>query len=167
MEWSKRSDSRGADWTGLAAALLMFAVCGWGGSASAQTPERPELRAIPVNVTVTHLSNPKGGGKGGVDERARALQSQLQDQGMHFERIEVLEERRLELNMDEVGTVPLPDGSSARFSPLHRDKDGVLMAVDVEGSVRMDVRVRNEGRVVIGGPRYRDGKLAITIETAD
>jgi hypothetical protein len=153
------------EWSRTATVLLLAVVLGWACVASAQTPVRPELKSIPVNVTVTHLSNRKG--EGGVDERARALQSQLRDQGMNFAHMEVIEQRRLDLRVDEVGTVPLPDGSTARFSPLHSDDDGVLMAVDVEGSVRMDVRVRKQGRVVIGGPRYRDGKLAITIETGD
>ena len=151
MKWSSRALGSGL----LALVLATTAV--------AQTPDRPEPKSIPVNVTITHLSDEEGG----IDPRARALESQLGDQGMHFKRIKVIETRRLDLRVDEVGTVRLPDGSTARLSPLHRDEDGVLMAVDVEGSVRMDVRVRNEGRVVIGGPRYKDGKLAITIETID
>ena len=38
------------------------------------------------------------------------------------------------------------------------------MAVDVEGGVKMDARVRDGHMVVIDGGRFEDGKLVISIE---
>lgn len=147
MSWSS--------WTVRALGALLLAA----GAASAQ-PAPGAHAPIPVNVMVTHLSNEEGG----VDAPARDLERQLSEQGMRFKRIKVLDKRRINLSEGEVSTVPLPDGKTARLSPVLKDDKGVLIAVDVEGAVKTDVRVRSGHTVVIGGPRYRDGKIAISIE---
>ena len=48
--------------------------------------------------------------------------------------------------------------------PLDLGKSGVLMAVDVEGAVKSDLRIRNEQLVVIGAERHGAGKLVISLE---
>jgi hypothetical protein len=47
---------------------------------------------------------------------------------------------------------------------MHRGAKGVLMAVDVQGAVKLDARARNHHKVVIGAGEYEDGNLAVSIE---
>ena len=48
--------------------------------------------------------------------------------------------------------------------PMHKGAKGVLMAVDVEGAVKLDVRAPNHHKVMIGAGQYQDGNLAVSIE---
>ena len=114
---------------------------------------------VPFNVIVVHTSNRKGE----VDPRARALDAELKKQ-LRYRSMRVISEERVNLHVDQVGTVPLPDGRSLRMRPMHKNKQGVLMAVDVEGAVKLDARARNRHRVVIGAGPYEGGNLAISIE---
>jgi hypothetical protein len=75
-----------------------------------------------------------------------------------------LSERSLSLGLDQVGSVVLPNGKRLRVRPLQVDGDSALLAVDVEGSVKTDVRVRKGKSVVIGAERYENGKLVISLE---
>jgi hypothetical protein len=47
---------------------------------------------------------------------------------------------------------------------MHKGAKGVLMAVDVEGAVKLDARAPNHHKVVIGAGEYEDGNLAVSIE---
>jgi hypothetical protein len=114
---------------------------------------------VPVNVMVVHTSD----GEGGVDPRARDLDRKLKKQ-LRYKSMRVIREERVDLRVDEVGTVRLPDGRAVRMRPMHKGKKGVLMAVDVEGSVKLDARAPNHHKVVIGAGEYEDGNLAISIE---
>ena len=78
--------------------------------------------------------------------------------------LRVLEQRRLDLAVDEIGTMQLPTGRRLRVRPLDVGKQGVLVAVDVEGSMKTDLRVPNHKLVVIGGQPYEGGRLVITLE---
>jgi len=149
-----------SSWTAGALGSALLLAAGAAPAQPAPAPAPGQGAPIPVNVMVTHLSNEEGG----VDAQARDLERQLSEQGMRFKRIEVLDKRRVNLAQGEVSIVPLPDGKTARLSPVLKDENGVLIAVDVEGAVKTDVRVRNGHTVVIGGPRYRGGKIAISIE---
>lgn len=114
---------------------------------------------VPVNVMIIHTSNTKGP----VDPRAHALDQDLKRQ-LRYRSMRVIREERVNLRMDQVGTIPLPDGRSVRVRPMHKGKQGVLMAVDVDGAVKLDARARNHHRVVIGAGAYRDGNLAISLQ---
>jgi hypothetical protein len=118
----------------------------------------PEPR-IDIELMVSHISDAAGG----VDERGEELHAKLQRE-FRYQSLRVLESRSLRLALDEVGTVTLPNGKRARIRPLQLGEHGVLLAVDVEGSVQTDLRVRNGHLVVIGAERYRDGKLVISLE---
>ena len=67
--------------------------------------------------------------------------------------------------MDQVGSVGLPNGKQARVRPLNVDGDSALLAVEIEGAVQTDLRVRKGHWVVIGAERYRDGKLVISLRS--
>jgi len=123
-------------------------------TATAQASDR-----VPVNVIVVHTSNRKGE----VDPRAQELHEKLRKQ-LRYKSMRVLQEERVDLQMNQVGTVLLPDGRKVRMRPMHKGAKGVLMAVDVQGAVKLDARARNHHKVVIGAGEYEDGNLAVSIE---
>jgi len=49
-------------------------------------------------------------------------------------------------------------------SPLSISERGVLVAVNVEGSVQSDMQVPNGHLVAIGAGRFEGGKLVISVE---
>jgi hypothetical protein len=123
-------------------------------TATAQASDR-----VPVNVMIVHTSNKKGE----VDPRAQELHEKLKKQ-LRYKSMRVLQEERVDLQMNQVGTVLLPDGRKVRMRPMHKGAKGVLMAVDVQGAVKLDARARNHHKVVIGAGEYEDGNLAVSIE---
>jgi hypothetical protein len=118
-----------------------------------------EGATIPVNVLVTYLSSEGTG----VDPSARRLDEKLRKQ-FRYDSLQVLEKRRIDLEMDGVGTIDLPNGRAARLSPIHEDEAGVLMAVDVEGAAKMDARVQNGHLLVIRAGSYKEGDLVLSLE---
>jgi hypothetical protein len=118
-----------------------------------------EVRRIGLSVMVSYVSqNP-----GPVDPAGRDLHRQLRRE-FSFRSLRVLESRRLKLRLDEVKRVRLPTGRLMRVRPLHVGKGGLLLAVDVEGKVQGDFRVRSHKPLSIGIERYQDGKLIVTFE---
>ena len=142
----------------LAAALVLIAATGVR-SVRAQMPGDPASDRVPVNVIVVHTSD----GDGGVDPRARDLDEKLKKQ-LRYRSMRVIQEERVDLEMNRVGTVDLPDGRKVRMRPLHKGAKGVLMAVDVQGAVKLDARAPNHHKVVIGAGEYQGGNLAVSIE---
>jgi hypothetical protein len=114
---------------------------------------------VPVNVIVVHTSDDEGG----IDPRARELDEKLKKQ-LRYKSMRVLQQERVDLEMNRVGTFELPDGRKVRMRPIHKGAKGVLMAVDVPGAVKLDARAPNHHKVVIGAGEYQDGNLAISIE---
>ncbi len=139
---------------GAALAALGIALILGAALARAQDAER-----IEVVVMVSQISNKPGA----VDPRARDLHAKLRDQ-LRYESLRVLQQRRLDLAMNQLGHVELPDGRSLELRPLNWDERGVLMAVSVEDTVETDMRLPNRHLVVIGGDSYGDGKLVISLE---
>jgi hypothetical protein len=128
-------------------------------AASAVRAQSDRSDRVPVNVIVVHTSESEGG----VDPRARELDAKLKTQ-LRYKSMRVLQEERVDLHVDQVGTVRLPDGRAIRMRPMHKSDKGVLMAVDVEGAVKLDARAPNHHKVVIGAGEYEDGNLAVSIE---
>jgi hypothetical protein len=114
---------------------------------------------VPVNVMIVQTSNQKGE----VDPRAEELHQKLKKQ-LRYKSMRVIKEERVDLEMNRVGTVDLPDGRKVRVRPLHKGAKGVLMAVDVQGAVKLDARAPNHHKVVIGAGEYENGNLAVSIE---
>jgi hypothetical protein len=108
---------------------------------------------------VSHISDRAGP----IDERASQLHRKLQ-KDFRYQSLRVLQTQRLALELDEVGTLTLPNGRELRVRPLQVGDRGVLMAVDVEGTMKTDLRVRNGHFVVIGTQRYEDGRLVISLK---
>jgi hypothetical protein len=135
-------------------ALVLAPVLGMGAAAAKAQEQR-----IDVELMVSHVS----GAEGEIDPRGQKLHRKLQDQ-FRYESLRVLQIRGLRLALNEVGSVGLPNGKSVRVRPLQLSGSGVLLAVDVEGAARMDLKVRKGHLVVIGAERYQDGKLVISLE---
>jgi hypothetical protein len=144
-----------------ARAALGLAVAGFAALAAAQPANAQGAASdrVPVNVIVVHTSN----GEGGVDPRARGLDKKLKKQ-LRYKSMRVIQEQRVDLEMNRVGTVELPDGRKVRMRPMQKGPKGVLMAVDVQGAVKLDVRAPNHHMVVIGAGEYEGGNLAVSIE---
>jgi hypothetical protein len=116
-------------------------------------------RRFDVKVTVAEISNAKGK----IDKRAKRLDLNLRKK-FKYNSLKVIEERRLKLGIDEVGSVKLPNGRMFRVRPLDLGDRGLLMAVGWEGEVMMDMRAPNNHLLVIGGPAHDDGQLVVSIE---
>ena len=144
------------------AALLLLVSSPLAGAVSAQeaAPAPAEGKRIPVHLMVTHLSNEEGG----VDPRAAELDERLRSQNINYPSVKVTQQVDVNLQVDEVGTIGLPDGRPARVQPLNVGDRGVLMAVEVEGGIKTDVRVRDDHMVVIDGGSFEDGKVVISVE---
>jgi hypothetical protein len=124
------------------------------GAARAQAPA-----SVDVEVMVSQISDSPGA----IDPRAGKLDASLQRE-FRYGSLKVLQSQRLHLALDQVGSLPLPNGSTLRVRPLQVDDRGVLLAVAVPGAVQTDLRVQNGKMVVIGAGRYEDGKLVISFE---
>ncbi len=116
-------------------------------------------RRFSVKVTVAEISNAEGK----IDERAKRLDRNLRKK-FKYNSLRVIKERRLELEIDQVGSVKLPSGRMFRVRPLNLGDRGLLMAVGWEGEVMMDLRAQNHHLLVIGGPAHGDGQLVVSIE---
>jgi hypothetical protein len=116
-------------------------------------------RRFTVKVTVAEISDAEGV----IDGRAKRLDLNLRKK-FKYNSLKVIEERRLALGIDEVGSVKLPDGRMFRVRPLDLGDRGLLMAVGWEGEVMMDMRAPNNHLLVIGGPAHDDGQLVVSIE---
>jgi hypothetical protein len=131
------------------AALLACAAVAW-----AEAPRR-----IGIKVTVSHALDAKGA----VDPRGSELNAFLKPQ-FRYGSLKVLQIEQLDLALDEVGTLKLPNGRKFRVRPLDIGPEGVLLSVSVQGTLWTDMRVRNGHLVVIGAERYEEGKLVIGVE---
>jgi hypothetical protein len=116
-------------------------------------------RLFTVKVTVAEISNAEGK----IDSRAKRLDLNLRKK-FKYNSLTVIKERRLTLELDEVGSVKLPNGKMFRVRPLDLGDRGLLMAVGWEGEVMMDMRAPNNHLLVIGGPTHGDGQLVVSIE---
>jgi hypothetical protein len=138
----------------IAGALISAALLGWAAAAWAEPPRR-----IAIDVTVSHALDAQGT----IDPRAVELDTLLKQQ-FRYGGLKVLQEERLDLAIDQVGTLQLPNGRKFRVRPLDVGPEGVLLSVSVQGTLWTDMRVRNGHPVVIGAERYQEGKLVIRLE---
>ena len=145
-----------------AAIAVCIALAGLAGALVAPGSMRAQSAGsnrVPVNVMIVQTSNKKGE----VDPRAQGLHEKLKKQ-LRYKSMRVIQEQRVDLEMNQVGTVDLPDGRKVRMRPLHKGVKGVLMAVNVQGAVKLDARAPNHHKVVIGAGEYENGNLAVSIE---
>lgn len=114
---------------------------------------------VRLEIMVTHASSTPGP----VDPGAAELHRQLHED-FRYESLRVLQRKTLHLQVNEIGKMKLPNGRWVRVRPLNQVGNRLLMAVEVEGSLATDLRLRNHRRVSIGSHRYKDGTLVITFK---
>jgi len=120
-----------------------------------------DSRPIAFEVTVVHVSS----GKGGVQADARAQRvDRIIGPQLKYDSLRVLDFRRRQVPLNQIGSVTLPSGKHFRFRPMDLSEEGVLVAVDVERSAQGDFRIPRHKPFVFGGQRYRDGQLVILLE---
>ena len=127
---------------------------------AAGAPAAAEGETISVNVLVTHISKE---GAPRIDPSARFLDDRLRDQ-IIYDSMRVIKKRRIDLQLDEVSTFNLPSGKTVHLRPIHKGEGGVLMAVDVEGAAKLDIRVKSHHPVVIRAGPYKGGSLVLSLE---
>jgi hypothetical protein len=110
-------------------------------------------------LTVSHASSQPGPIDPSAAELHRSLRSEFR-----YESLRVLERRHMDLRMQEVGGVDLPTGKHVEVRPLSVTPAGVLIAVEIPGTLQTDLRVPNQKQVVIGVDRYEDGKLILILQ---
>ncbi len=139
-------------WAGvLLATCALAASLGPARTAAAET--------IEIEVTVAILSSEPGK----VDPRGKKLLEKLSSQ-LRFESLKVIEQRQLVLAIDDVGEVMLPNRRVLRVKPLLVDARGALLAVEMEGTLESQLRVRSGHLVVLGPQRYQGGQLVVALE---
>lgn len=123
-------------------------------AAQAQSPQR-----IGLLLTVSHATQRPGP----VDPEAVEIHKRLQEEFL-FQSLRVIERRHIDLRLQEVGGMVLPTGKRVSLRPMSLSTTGVLIAVEIPGTLETDVRVPNHQHVVIGLDRYQDGKLILTLQ---
>jgi hypothetical protein len=136
-------------WVGIVFGALLVAGSAWSQGE----------RSFSVKVTVAEISDAAGK----IDARAERLDRNLREK-FKYNSLRVIKERRLNLALDEVGSVELPNGRMFRVQPLNVGDRGLLMAVGWEGEVMMDMRAPSNHLLVIGGPSHGDSQLVVSIE---
>jgi hypothetical protein len=120
---------------------------------------QPELRRVGLSLTVSHASRQPGPIDPGAAEVHRRLRQEFR-----YESLRVIEKRHMDLRLQEIGGVDLPTGKVVRLRPIAVSPSGVLIAVEIPGTLQTDLRVPNRKQVVIGVDRYGDGKLILTLQ---
>jgi len=139
-------------WLSRAAVLLL--ILGWLAGAAGAGAEQFE-----IEVMVSRI----GDGAGGVDPAGAKLHGKLKQ--FRYESLKVLETRRLELSLDEVGKLALPNGKSLRVRPLQLTDRGLLLAAQV-GDIQTDLKLRKRHLVVIDAGPEGDGRLVVSFEAS-
>jgi len=119
-----------------------------------------EAQRIRLQITVGHASADAGE----VDPELRDLHRRLQ-RDFRYQSLRLLQRKRIVLALDELGEMRLPNGSWVRVRPLTLSGARLLVATEVEGAVRTDLRMHNHKPVVIVHPEAFDGgRLVISFE---
>ena len=139
-----RASIGGGGWV-LAALVLKLA-------AGAQAQE------VDLELTVAQISDEKGP----IDPRGQQIHEKLARE-FRYGSLAVIESRRIRLSLNEVGRLKLPNGRKVEIVPLLLDERGLLMAVDVEGVLKTDLRVKSGHLVVFGAHRHGSDKLVIAV----
>ena len=116
------------------------------------------VQHVGLSLTVSHASPQPGP----IDPSAVEIHRSLRE--FRFESLRVLERRHMDLRMQEIGGVDLPTGKRVEVRPLSLNATGVLISVEIPGTLQTDLRVPNRKQVVIGVDRYGDGKLILTLQ---
>jgi len=133
------------------------------GSGAAQPAQKPAPTPKPTEVQVTVVVNHVSLHPGPVDPAAAKLERHL-SQDFKYKSIRVIQTEHMTLGLNQTGSVMLPTGRWLKVKPRKLGQRGLLMLVEIEGTLRTNLRVPNHHQVVIGAQKYQDGKLVVTLE---
>ncbi|HKE11587.1 MAG TPA: hypothetical protein VKE73_08450 [Myxococcota bacterium] len=151
------------------AAFAMMAIAAGAGSAQqaqrpAQIPNAQVAKPTQVHVmVVVHHVSKHPGPPGPVDPAAAKLERRL-SQDFSYKSARVMQTEEMVLALNQTGSMTLPTGRILKVKPRKLGKRGLLMSVEIEGTLRTNLRVPNHHQVVIGAQHYQDGKLVVTLE---
>lgn len=135
------------------AALLVVALCAG--------PALADDEKIRIGVTVTHVSDADDG----VDPKARPLLDALEDNKIRYKSATVVREVDFDLAPGDGGSVEIDGARKAHLQLMQVDARGALVAVDVDGGVKVDAKVRRGGRgFVVDAGKVGDGRRLLEIE---
>ncbi|HME73890.1 MAG TPA: hypothetical protein VKM54_29120 [Myxococcota bacterium] len=147
----------------LAAIAMLAITAGPGAAQQAQRPAQvPKPTQVHVLVVVHHVSKHPGP-PGPVDPADAKLERRL-SQDFNYKSARVMQTERMTLALNQTGSMTLPTGRLLKVKPRKLGKRGLLMWVEIEGTLRTNLRVPNHHQVVIGAQHYQDGKLVVTLE---
>ena len=112
-----------------------------------------------VEMIVSHISDAPGR----IDPRGAKIDAKLKHD-FRYESLRVLGVKKSKLALGDVASIGLPDGRKARVRTVSIDGDGALVAVDIEGAVQVDARVKSGHLLVFGAGRHDGGRLVVSIE---
>ena len=117
--------------------------------------------AVTLDVMVVHTS----GAEGGVadDPRARKAHGILGGQ-IKYNSLKVLDSKSRKVALNEIWKVMLPNGKHFLVQPLNVAGNGVLVAVDLEGSAQVDARIKRKTPFVVGPQSHQGGNLSVILE---
>jgi hypothetical protein len=136
------------------------------GSLAAEQAQRPAPVSKPTQVhvlVVVHHVSKHPSPPGPVDPAAAKLERRL-SQDFSYKSARVMQTERMTLALNQTGSMTLPTGRLLKVKPRKLGKRGLLMWVEIEGTLRTNLRVPNHHQVVIGAQNYQDGKLVVTLE---
>ena len=136
----------------LGVALLVLVL--FAGSASAQD-------AVSLDVMVVHTSASDGGVAD--DPRARKADGILGRQ-IKYKSLSVVDSKRRSVKVNETWKIALPNGKHFLVQPLDVGPNGVLVAVDLEGSAKVDARIKKKTPFVVGPQSHEGGNLSVVLE---
>lgn len=102
--------------------------------------------------------------EGPIDPRARKIDRRLRRE-FRYRSLKVIASKTQRLGIDDTATLALPNGNTASVMPMSVDENGVLLAVDIEGAVKVDARAKAGHLLVFGAGRHGDGRLVVSIES--
>jgi hypothetical protein len=146
---------------GAAGLVLFAAVLGLvaGPVRAQESPPAP----IAIEITVLEVSDkpPSGPKDPGCARFDRLLRGQIA-----YQSLSVVDRYQRDVPLNDVWTVELPTRRSLHVRPVDRDRGkGTLISLDFEDAVQGDFRVRRGQPLVVGGPRYGEGKLVVVVDT--
>ncbi len=117
--------------------------------------------SVSLEVTVVHTSD---AGDGVADDpRARKADAILGPQ-IRYESLSVVDAQRRQVKLNETWKVSLPNGRHFLVQPLDLGPNGLLVAVDLEGSAKVDARIKKRKPFVVGPQSHKGGKLSVILE---
>jgi hypothetical protein len=139
---------------------LAVALCGLALAGAAGAEESTNGDAVSIEVTILEVSDQPGE----ADPRCERFDKILRGQ-IPYESLAVLDSHRREVSLNEVWSLQLPTARTLQLRPLEVSSQGTLLSLDVEESVQGDFRVHRGQPLVVGGPRYGEGRLVVVVDT--